>query len=232
LSGSTERSAETGYRWQRYICTRVRRRRDCSAEGIPKIFLENLVVNIIVEHIITRDNLASCQALLLQNEADRQAGLAAQGKQLASQLASVRRRIANITDTLAEEGKSRALLSKLTDLESQETDLLSNLAQLDAQAHTAIRAQNTDHASERLAAGLRSSSARRILRGIIHRLVVERDGDLVRIQIEYYFPPEEHPPPEDDIMSISRPPVGAPLHRHRFVYFCEVPFVRKKRTPR
>jgi len=77
-----------------------------------------------------------------------------------------------------------------------------------------------ESASNDLIGHLKSDSLeerRAALRGIIHEVVAERDGDSIEAFITYY-----HPPPFDlaptDVLSISRDPVGAHLYRQTFTY--------------
>ena len=238
LFGSSERARRPGgydYRYERYVCSRRYRNRDCQAEGIPRIYLDDLVKNTVIEYILSPQNLASRQAILLQSESQRQAELDAQAAVLRSQLGAARRRIANITETLAEQGSSRALLAKLVDLEAHESTLLSDMAQIEARSKMAVEPQTSlqiDAMSQRLVTHLQNSSGqacRRILRGLLHRVVVEREDQVVRIQFDYFYPPEEKPPPGDDIILLSPVPLGALGHRYTFTHTITVPFQRKKR---
>lgn len=223
-------SQRNGNRYERYGCSRQKRNHDCDAETIPRLFLDDLVVRIAREHILTPANLKSQQATILQSQAERQAELQSKIETQRSQLTIIRRKITNITNSLAEEGKSRALLAKLKDLESDETNLLSQIAQLESQAASPLEAltdQDIEALCSQLRTDLQTSSARSILRGLIHRIYVNRTADTVMVQFEYFYPPEEKPP--NDIISLIDAPLGALPHRYTFSFSLSVPFTRKKR---
>lgn len=233
LSGLSIKQS-SGSRYERYSCSRQKRNHDCDAETIPRIFLEDLIVKITKENILTPDNLENQRTIILQTETERKIELQERITAQRSQLTAIRRRIGNIADTLAEEGKSRALLTKLAELEATETDCLSEIAKLETHANENVKPmddQTIESICERLQFQLTESpkSARQILRGLYNRILVERDGPIVQIQFEYFYPPEEKPP-NDDIISSVQPPLGAPSQRYTFSLSISVPFQRKKYT--
>lgn len=236
LSGLTAYSHARDYRYERYSCSRQKRNHDCDSQAIPRIFLETMVLQTITGELLTIDNLSSLQTLVEQTENQRQAELARQAGALRAQLGAIRRRIGNITDNLAEEGRSRALLKKLTELETEETDLLSQLTRLEERAREKVAALEKSQLTgmlDRLRSDLASGDPERIRRtlcGMIERITVERDGNTVRAKFDYYYPPEEHPPPNNGIMPMYPAPLGAPPHRHTFIHSTTWQWTRKKRT--
>lgn len=234
LSGSTERAHrpdDVDYIYQRYICSRARRNRDCDAEGIPRLFLEEMVIKIVTETLFSTANMIAIQQLAMKTESERRTEMAEKTAELRVSLGPLRHKIGNVTDALAEQGSSRALLVKLSDLEAEEADVLGRLGQMEVQAGEMLIPLSEDQIramAERVRielAGRDPLAARRILHGLLRRIVVEREENVVRVMVEYFYPP-------GDIMPISLAPVGAPAHRYSYVYTCTVPFRRKKRTTR
>jgi DNA invertase Pin-like site-specific DNA recombinase len=216
LSGSTERATRPDgyvYRYERYVCSGQRRRRDCDAEALPKLWLEAMLLRTLAASVLEPDNLALQQTIALETEVERQGELTQQAQGLRATLAGVRRRIANITETLAEDGRSRALLAKLAELEADEGQLLSDLARLDAEAAATLQPMSgaeIDAVAARLRLILADGDleeVRHALRGLVRRIVVERVGDRVTTMIEYWFPPASGPP--EEITLISPASVGA-----------------------
>lgn len=219
LSGSTEidhRPNQEDYRYERYVCSRLRRMHDCDAEGIPRQYLESMVLNTISDYLLSLDNLAARQAIVIQSEHQRQADLERQSGALRSQLGIIRRRIGNITDNLAEEGRSRALLKKLTELETDEADLISQIGRLTEQAKEQVAPLDEEQISamaNRIRDDILSGDphlTRHVLRGLIKRITVERTGPTILAKFEYFYPPDDHVPIGITLpASISQIPVGA-----------------------
>lgn len=179
--------------------------------------------------ILTPDNLAASQAAVIASVDTRQAELTTAIADERRHLAAVRRRIANITGALAEEGKSRALLAKLTSLEIEEAEILGKITRLESQAGETFVPQTEltiEQLSTRLLAILAGGDSQRIhqvLRGLVKRITVERDSDTVRAQIDYFFPPAGPP----DMMPSSGTPLGAPAYRHSFTVSVSWVWTRK-----
>lgn len=173
----------------RYTCSRAKRSHDCDAKPLPQVFIEQLVIDTLVESILDPDNLTTKQAILQQGETDRQSGLTGQVTDRRRKLANIRRRIANITDTLADEGKSRALIDKLRKLEIEEAEHIAELSRLERLASMQFKTFDSNAAAARLRAALQGDDALVVLRGMVQRISVEREGQTVRVGIAYYIPP-------------------------------------------
>lgn len=214
LSGLSVKQA-AGWRYERYACSRQKRNHDCDAETIPRLFLENMALRSIRETILTAENLAARQMILRHTEAERLAELDQARNDLKARLAGVRRRIANVTEALAEEGKSRALLGKLANLESEEADLIASLADNERQSAAVFEPLTDAQINEQIARFQQLLDSddplviRRVLRGLLSRLTIERDGDIIYLQVQYFYPPDEHPPPDDENISKAPAALGA-----------------------
>jgi hypothetical protein len=181
-----------------------------------------MILDALQDIILTPGNLVANQQAILNTLDERHAELSQAIATQKQHLVTVRRRIANITNALADEGSSRALLAKLATLEIEEADILSKITALESQAaetFTPQPAPTIEQQSARLQAILAGDDPqliRHALRGLVKRITVERDGSTVRAQIEHFYPPEEHPPPSDEIISKVGSPLGAPLYRQQF----------------
>jgi len=228
---------EKTYRY--YLCGSADRRKSCAAKKIPAEVLEDAVLTTIQEYVLDPENLAACKKIVEENMKAEGDDLSVQRGNYKRRLASVRRKISNITDAIAEaETSSRSLLSKLNELESEETEIKRELAQLDILADqksvASISMEQIREAGEKLRSilpHLDPDAKRRAFQALIHRVTVERDGRVVRGMIEYYYPPDDSglytPPSNDDsdgdndgskpskntpknFMPMHRIPLGAP----------------------
>ncbi len=232
LFGLNSRQRDGSYH-HRYACTRAKRNRDCDAISIPRRFLDQLILDTLKGYVLIPEVLQSLQEQALASDALDMDGLELKRKEENRHLAGLRRQIGRVADAIAESGHSRALLDKLAGLEAEEAEIMSNLVQIERQLSARIPSldhQDLSDISGILLDRLASSDigvTRTALRGLVERIVVERDGDQVLGQITYYFPPElqNKSPPEDDTISMSsfQPPLGAPVRRHRF----DFPFTAK-----
>jgi hypothetical protein len=185
----------TGKTYERYACTRARRRRDCAAQPIPRKILEQSVISNLHDYILQPDVIQSHQLIITNNRTSRLEELDQQRRLLSSQLGTIRRQITNVTRAIAEQSHSRALLDKLETLEIDEADLMSKISRLEQDASAPMPDLTTTEISNRsnhLRLRLQSldpDELRQVLHGLIHRIDVERDGRLVRGLITCYSPP-------------------------------------------
>jgi hypothetical protein len=109
-------------------------------------------------------------------------------------------------------------------------EILAQLAELErqsAQPLPELSDEQIKDSSERLAGLLASEdpqTVKTVLRGILHKVIIERQGGEVRGLVQYFFPP-------DEIMPMCRSPLGAPIHRYTYSITLAVPLTRKKRCP-
>jgi hypothetical protein len=184
--------------------------------------------------------LAQIQEQAALNESTAQTDIDREIKAENKRLAGLRRQIRRVTDAIAESGHSRALLDKLAVLEVEEAEIMARLVQIDRQKLVqapSMSIQELGELSKNLMSQLYDAdpaSARQVLRGLIERISVERDGKELHGFMTCYFPPEAHnkAPPEDITASISLPSLGVPVRRHIFSVPLSAkiirPYVRKK----
>jgi DNA invertase Pin-like site-specific DNA recombinase len=193
--GLTARQPSGDY-YRRYACTRSKRNRDCDAKPIPANILETAVLDDLRTRILDPDHLDQLRLVVLDGLQARRSQVDTSRQALHKDLASVRRQIARVTAAIADAGHSRALLDKLQTLENEEGELLAGIARLDASREDPRQVQTLDHAalSDELRRRLEAEDPhelRHILRGIIQRILADRDGTLVTGEIIYYYPPVE-----------------------------------------
>jgi site-specific DNA recombinase len=220
MSGNTVKfKGKPAYEY--YQCSAARRRHDCAAAQIPRQDLEDLVMANLAGEILRSATIAAHQAEL-DRIADSEAGLiAAERTETNRRLAHARRRMANVTETIAELGKSPALIDKLRTLEAEQSGLLIHLADLTNSRRSPTlspdQLTNITTKLQTLATGPEHrTELHQVLRAIIARVTVERKDRSLCGLITYYHPPEVLNSSED-LCLWEPPPVGAPSHRHKFI---------------
>ena len=145
-----------------------------------------------------------------------------------SLLTELSRQIANITKAIADAGHSDALLEALKQKEGQRAQIRTELDELGIPIQKIpVRTQpEIDAASKAIIEALITAPVeqqRQLLRGIVHEVLAERDGKIIRGMITYYYPPPFDLAPT---LSMERDPVGALLYRQTFSY----PFQTQEKT--
>ena len=210
----------------RYACARAYRRRDCDLMAVPQKAVEGAVLTTIREYILQPEVMQQHQQLL-QNEHGRALEELDQKRaEINGLLGGVRRRIANVTNAIAESGHSRAMLDKLAALEAEETGFLAQLAGLERQAASPVPNLTGEQIIDMIS-NLNNTletadleTAQRILRGFISKIVVDRHESQAIGMIFYHYPLEDSlnksPPDESLSVSLSPLPLGASSRRHSF----------------
>jgi hypothetical protein len=179
----------------RYACTRAARQRDCDLKPIPRKVLETAVLDTLAVYVLQPEVQAANLQLIQAQQAQAHADLRAQRTDLSNRIGGVRRRLANLTAAIAEAGHTSALLESLNRFEAEVADLRSQIAAIDRQLAAPVPelpAEDLPAQLEALRAVLSDpnhEAAQRLLRGLVNRIVVDRDGSLVRGELIYYSPP-------------------------------------------
>lgn len=220
----------------KYVCTRAHRRHDCDAPSIPAKPLEIAVINALDQILSDPAHLAIIEQRLQTEKQDRQAVLNREHDELAARLAVIRRTITRLTRTIetADDYQPRAILKRLQELETNETDLQIKLSDIENQLNTPIPT-HTGIELDQLAAMLHQNlthetdtqKKRAILRAYIKSITVDRTGPLITGVITAFYPPGHDPPNTLKCEYISRAPLGAPPHRLTF----SVPFSTQTKRP-
>lgn len=210
---------KNGSYYQRYACTRAKRREDCDARLIPGKVLDDAVLDTIERSILRPDHLELIHAISLENQEQAIEDAAHKTKELKRQQTRTRSQIAKITAAIAEVGHSRSLIAKLQQLELDDAGLIEKMEGLTVAPDIApITRDEIVYFASRTAEMLRGSdpeTVRGILRGIITRVVVERDGSTIRGMV-YYGTPKKKLKGIELTVSTGDIPLGASLCRHSF----------------
>jgi len=187
---------KSGHYYDSYFCTRAYRNRDCVKHRIPREIFENAVVKALSEKILQPDYITAVFQDLKETQGGRIEQLASARKEITTELSKVKKQIKNVTDSLADLGTSKSLIERLHELELQETDILSKLSFLDANAEQPV----PEIPVEILKAFAGNFQAiydksdlptrRTLLRAIIDHVDVVREGNTLRGAIYFYYPPD------------------------------------------
>ena len=222
MSGNSVTFKSNRGRDEAYLCTRSKRKAGCDARRISRARLEDLVSSTLTDYVLIPDSLQATQEIALANQMQGEARRDERRRSLQEDRMVLSREIANITRAIAATGHSEALLNELKKKEIDRAQINTELKELEIPIEMVpdLTRPELESASNDLIGHLKSDSLeerRAALRGIIHEVVAERDGDSIEAFITYY-----HPPPFDlaptDVLSISRDPVGAHLYRQTFTY--------------
>lgn len=214
-----------------YICTRAYRNRDCTKARIPRAILEDEVQRLMRDVVLHPENMLQVAEALRLGQSDQLEADRRRQSELTRDLATVRRQIENVTDAIAERSKSPALLSRLAALEQKHADLVlaqSEHTRTALQPLPDIPPELLRHILDDMRATLAEGDpAERqfLLRALLHEVRVKREGNTLRGQIEYFYPPESppkaHGPADKRAVSTPRTSSGPPFRRHSTIVIFE-----------
>jgi DNA invertase Pin-like site-specific DNA recombinase len=212
---------KSGSKYQSYLCTLAYRKRGaCSKGRIPRPAFEAAVIKKLAEEIYTEENIQDL--IRLQNE--RIAGSASeqadQRRELLSRLASVKKKLSNITEAIAENGSSAALLTSLNTLEREQQDINLQLIEIENNTDQPIRILTPEQIRSQIKRihdilkGKDDHAKKILLRGLVAWVEVERVGKFLIGKVAIYTPEdndgnitpsEDDPSPPDDELP-DKPP--------------------------
>jgi DNA invertase Pin-like site-specific DNA recombinase len=204
-----------GKDYRRYNCATAKNKKTCAIKPVPAELVEKLVLDQL--HIFFDDpkNLINILTTFQKDHAAESDKVEEKRTSLKHQLSATRKKIINLTNAIAEKSHSPAMLKKLTDLEEEETAILSGLEQLKAQTITPIVVPTLDQAKElahNIQVDLKSKDyafIRQTLLGILSEVIVDRFDKHVVGRMVYYHIPNVKKKLLADNMSIIPAPVGA-----------------------
>jgi site-specific DNA recombinase len=177
--------------YERYACTRAHRRRDCDLQPIPRKVLEDAVLECVQTFVLSPEVQAANLQLIQAQRENHFNQIGEQRADLSKRLATVRRKLSNTANAIAEAGHSPALLETLARLEAEAADLRAKIAGIERQ----IAAPSSDFDPAELE-GLRANlhdpdpaAIQSLLRGLLSRVIVDRDGTIVSGELIYFSPP-------------------------------------------
>ena len=228
MNGNTVSRESSKGRDEAYRCSRAKRRRDCDAGRISRRKLEELVLSTLTDYILIPESLSATHELAIRHQVEGESQRDERRSGLTQERTELSRQIANITRAIADAGHSDALLDALKQKEGQRAQIRAELDELGIpiQAVPHRTGPEIDAASKAIIEALIHSpieQQRILLRGIVHEVVAERDGKIIRGMITYYYPPPFDLAPT---LSMERDPVGASLYRQTF----SCPFQSQEKT--
>jgi site-specific DNA recombinase len=173
-----------------YVCTRARRRHDCSARHIPSRSLENGIVEKIKTEILNVDNLMRVQAQYAEEKKRRIQEQELSRQQRLVDLGTVKKKIDRYLAAIGESGHTRALLSALEAAEKErdehERQLEQTAPEIVPQEYTRAELQTiADELIQKLD-GDDFDEKRNAMLEIVARILVTRFDDDIYAVIEYY----------------------------------------------
>jgi len=237
MFGNTTTRSHIQGRDEAYRCSRSRRRLDCSASRIPRRIFEDSIITTLQQYILSPESLGVLydveQRAVDHREARRQERLAV----IVSDKGKIAKQIVNITRAIAERGHSSTLLDKLTELESE-------LSQLKLE-YTELNSMHFDHRDPLSPIEIEFASSlmietilhgdpqtsRQMLRSFIQKIEVKKADGQISGLIHYFAPispPFPDPPQGESTLPMVSNPVGAQLYRQLFSH----PIVVTEQKPR
>ena len=185
-------------RYGYYACTRVQRHAGCTARKVPQEILERTVLDTLRDFILLPENLQARREQIAQQKSGENTELETRKRAQERSLAEIRRKIGNLTELLATQGTTaRSLVQKLAELEQNETETLTKLAELNRLSRETppdLPPEEVERLAENahlLLASADPQTLHEILRGLVQRVTAERDGNTVRGMVYYYYPPPD-----------------------------------------
>lgn len=222
-----------GEPYRTYKCGAVIRRSGCTAKPIPAKVLETLVMDAVMGWFDDPDNLINMLAALQADTANARVAVDEKIASLSSRLGTVRRKLGNTAAAIAEVGTSPTLKQTLKTLETEEAELVGQIAQLRNTSTDPIPVPSVEEARQAgtlVKADLQSRDPvhrRQTLLGILHAVTVDRVDRRVMAHVVMYKKKAY-----DVSVPISFAPVGAHLHTHSiFVEADILPRGRPKKKP-
>jgi site-specific DNA recombinase len=161
-----------------YVCARRKAKHTCNSRRIPRSPIETEVIRQLEEHMLTLEHLLLVQAEIQNAWALHANDHMESRREIDKRLATVRKKIKNITDAIEEHGSSKSLIKALDNLELQEADLRAEQTRLDEirTPHEYTRPQLAEIA-EQIKQDLHSpdiAQRRAVLRGVVERILAKR----------------------------------------------------------
>ena len=167
------------HRYEYYACSGQNRRNGCTMRKVPRAILENVILEQLSESFLSPKAVEARFKLEEQRVEQTNKEYKSQIAGLKKDLRSVQRKIENITETIADQGKKapRSLMAKLESLEEEETNIQENIAkaeQLKPESPRTLEQMLQQAQFFQLAlASTEEGKINRILRALIHRITVD-----------------------------------------------------------
>ena len=217
---------KNGTYYSSYACNRAKRRRDCDAKNIPEKVLDKAILANLQEYIMQPDHILEIQKIALESQHKLITEYQNQRHILKTQKKRLRTQITRITAAIAEMGHSRSLIEKLKQLELEENQLSSQIELIgNPEPIVPMSYEEIKQMASQTTELLQSAPiqvAQELIRDLIVRINIERDGTKIIGEI-VYIAPKKKSHLKTKTVSTGDASVGAPLYTHSFTTY-----VRKK----
>jgi DNA invertase Pin-like site-specific DNA recombinase len=176
------------YKLEYYVCSRRKRKHDCTARRIPRAPIEKAILDLLEERLLSLDYLLAVQTEM-QNAWTAHVEQNGQARRdVEKQIASIQRKINNITKAITESGHSKALLDTLATLEASHAEQRSAIAKMDdASQPKKFTPPQLKHIAAQLKEELHGENQLTTLRGLIGRIIAKRTDDQI-IGVIHFIP--------------------------------------------
>jgi hypothetical protein len=197
LSGRTIKK-KNGGRWSYYRCPNTRLAdNSCPGISIPKVILEEKVLETVKEYILAPSHLIHLYELQKETNQQHLALLQPRLEQYRRQSVTNKKAITNLLAAIRERGHSKSLLDELDRLESEQEAINTEITQLRKQIHQHnpndyLDLDQLQERAQSIAQRIRNapiSEQRIILRGLIDSINITRKNDVIYGRIAYYTTP-------------------------------------------
>ena len=186
---------KNGKRLKYYQCKNARLQK-CTARLIPRESIENLVIKNLREYVLDPGLVAEREREFQQDHTGNVEVLKEERNRANRERTEIQRKINNITARIAEDPETpKSLLTLLKDLEGQQALKDAEIERLQSSIlREKVFIGSPDEYARVSEAALQELCSddlprmKRILRSLIQRIVVERDGDYIRGMIYFYNP--------------------------------------------
>ena len=193
MNGDVINTQEVKRRWVYYLCNNRKRFKTCDAVRVPQELLETAILDDVVNYVLKPETLRHLREVYEAGRDGEEDGLAMRRSFLEREMRTVRTQVSNLVRAIAATGHNDALLTELGKAQASEKELqasLDELLPLVRPERPPLKLDDLDEAASSLRARLEGEpleTQRAILKGLIQRIEVERQGDEVRIKVIYYF---------------------------------------------
>jgi hypothetical protein len=216
LNGLTSQQ-RSGKDYRRYRCQNAKQKLTCTAKPIPAALIETLVIKHLTKFFEDETNLINALSLFAENQQQYQTIIAEELASKRAQVSAVRKKLANTSEAIASLGGSATLLKKLRDLELEDSQLSSEISDLENKKNLPVYIPNPAEAKticQKIITDLHSedpATIRQTLLGFVHQVLVDRHGKHLIATVELYFDKKKD---NQKTVSTNHPSVGAPIYRH------------------
>jgi DNA invertase Pin-like site-specific DNA recombinase len=133
-------ASRNGTKHYYYKCSTRKMLKSCTKEVEKKDFIEDLVVKTIVEKVLTDENIELISNKVMELIEDDSAAVA-ELKYYESELKETQKKISNIVDMIANGVANKSIADRLTELETYEKDVLTNIEYLKMKKPTLTKEQ-------------------------------------------------------------------------------------------